>query len=90
MKYEFRIVPETDEELQSVMRLLANCGKWQTPTYTETTCAEYDLEQVVKALQDYGHAKGAVALRQVLEQVGARRATDIAPERFAEVMALVS
>jgi hypothetical protein len=48
------------------------------------------LDEAVAALRALGREQGAAALRAVLDQLGVKRATEIAPERAAEVIALVA
>jgi hypothetical protein len=46
-------------------------------------------EDVTAALTAFGKAKGAVALKAVLDQVGAKRVSEIQPDQFAAVLAAV-
>ena len=48
----------------------------------------YSRNDIVEALQDYARVNGAVALKQVLDQFGARRVSDIKPEHYPEVMTI--
>ncbi|QCO05464.1 hypothetical protein [Azospirillum argentinense] len=49
----------------------------------------FTQEQVMAALQNYARTKGPVALQTLMQQIGAKRASEIPAEKFAEVMAKV-
>lgn len=51
--------------------------------------ASYSAEQVMAALQSYARTKGPVALKTLLDKIGAKRASEIPAEKFAAVMAEV-
>jgi hypothetical protein len=48
----------------------------------------YSAQQVLEGLQDFARVNGAAALKEVLDRFGARRVSDIKPERYEEVMTI--
>lgn len=53
----------------------------------EAVAEVFSQEQVIAALTAFGKSKGAVALKGVLDGVGAKRVSEIAPESYGAVMA---